>query len=76
LQSGWYGTLSTQVIHTFAAAGTVVMACQAFSAPYIFGSSSGDTRIVAIKVDSATKTAGPASLLESSSVARADGSTN
>jgi Collagen triple helix repeat (20 copies) len=75
LQSGWYGHLNTHVAHTFAAAGAVTMACQAFSQPYIFGASAGDTRIVAIKVDSATKSAAAATALEMSAAAAGAGAT-
>jgi Collagen triple helix repeat (20 copies) len=73
LQSGWYGHLNTHVVHTFAAAGAATMACQAFSQPYIFGSSAGDTRIVAVRVENATKAAAAATALEMSAAAAGAG---
>jgi hypothetical protein len=73
LQSGWYGHINTHVVHSFAAAGTATMACQAFSQPYIFGSSAGDTRIVAVRVDNATKSAAAAAALETSAAATGAG---
>jgi hypothetical protein len=61
-----YGHVNTHLVHTFTGTGSVVMACTVHGPPlepgptYTLGDGSGDTRIIAVKVDSATKSSGTA----------------
>jgi hypothetical protein len=65
LDDGFYGHINTHLVHTFASTGSVTMACTAFGQPWVFGSGtpSNNTRIVAIKLNTASNTTGPASAL-------------
>lgn len=71
MPAGNYGHINTQLVHAFAAPGSVSMACQFFSQPWILGSGANDTRIIAVKLNSDTKTSGVATRQ-----ARSDGSGN
>jgi hypothetical protein len=62
-----YGHVNTHLVHTFTGTGSVVMACTVHGPPgqpgptYTLGdNTNGDTRIIAVKVDSATKSSGTA----------------
>jgi hypothetical protein len=60
-----YGHVNTHLVHTFAGTGSVVMACtmlnQLTGISYTLGdNTNGDTRIIAVKVDSATRSSGTA----------------
>jgi hypothetical protein len=62
-----YGHVNTHLVHTFTGTGSVVMACTVLGPPgqpgpsYTLGdNTNGDTRIIAVKVDSATRSSGTA----------------
>jgi hypothetical protein len=65
LDDGFYGHVNTHLVHTFASTGTVTMACTVFGQPFILGSGtpSNNTRIVAIKLNTASNTVGGATAL-------------
>ena len=58
LSDGWFGHIDTSVVHTFTTTGTVTMNCSVFGQPWVLGGS--NTSIVAIRVDTATKTSAAA----------------
>jgi hypothetical protein len=60
-----YGHVNTHLVHTFTGTGSVVMACTMLNGlsgiTYTLGdNTNGDTRIIAVKVDSATRSSGTA----------------
>jgi hypothetical protein len=73
--AGFYAHINTELVHAFAAPGSVSMACQFFSQPWIFGAGANDTRIIAVKLNSDTKTSGVATRQARSAGSGSEGAT-
>ncbi len=60
LDDGFYGHINTQLVHTFAAPGTISMTCIVFQQAWILGEGGTDatTKIVAVRTDTGTVTSG------------------
>jgi hypothetical protein len=60
----WYAHINTQLTHTFASTGSVAMACTVFTGTWQMSESgTNDTKIIAVRVDTQTRTVAAATVL-------------